>query len=77
VKCSEDNGRRGKVFGYDTPKLWSWRGQREQHPAIRGRAGCHFSDAADQEEAEETTHRMSSCMLAVHSDPNICASGVR
>ena len=30
-----------------------------------------------QKETKETTHRISSFMLAVHSDPKICASGVR
>jgi len=36
-----------------------------------------LNNAADQKKAEEATHRISSFMLAVHSDPNICASGVR
>ncbi len=47
AKRCKDNGRRGKVFGYDAPKLWSWRGQREQHLAIRGRARSRLNNTAD------------------------------
>jgi hypothetical protein len=49
AQCCEDNGRWGKVFGYDAPKLWCWRRQREQQTTMRGRTRSRLNNDANRE----------------------------